>query len=134
MHVWFSTFIQMCNYAFVVKIPWLRHDHLNNLQVPEERVSVQSLSHVWLFVTPMDCSTPSFPVPHQLLELAQTHIHWADECHPTVSSSVIPFSWLQSFTASRSLLMSQFFASGGQYNGASASSSVLPMNIQDWFL
>ena len=56
-------------------------------------------------------------------------------CHPTISSSVIPFSSrLQSFPASGSLEMSQFFPSGGQSIGVSASTSVLPMNIQDWFL
>ena len=55
-------------------------------------------------------------------------------CHPTISSSVIPFSsCLQSFPASGSFPMSQFFASGGQSIGAWASASVLPMNIQDWF-
>ena len=54
-------------------------------------------------------------------------------CHPTISSSVVPFSsHLQSFPASGSFLMSQFFASGGQSIGVSASASVLPMNIQDW--
>ena len=55
-------------------------------------------------------------------------------CHPTISSSVIPFSsCLQSFPASGSFQMSQFFATGGQNIGASASALVLPMNIQDWF-
>ena len=55
-------------------------------------------------------------------------------CHPTISSSVVPFaSCLQSFLASESLPMSQFFPSGGQSIGVSASTSVLPMNIQDWF-
>ena len=55
-------------------------------------------------------------------------------CHPTVSSSVIPFSSCpQSFLASRSFPMSQLCASGGQSMGVSASTSVLPMNIQDWF-
>ena len=55
-------------------------------------------------------------------------------CHPTISSSVVPFSsHLQSFPASGSFPMSQFFASGAQSIGASASASVLPMNIQDWF-
>ena len=55
-------------------------------------------------------------------------------CHPTISSSVVPFSsHLQSFPASRSFQMSQFFASDGQSIGVSASTSVLPMNIQDWF-
>ena len=54
--------------------------------------------------------------------------------HPTISSSVIPFSsCLQSFPASGSFQMSQFFSSGGQSIGVSASASVLPMNIQDWF-
>ena len=55
-------------------------------------------------------------------------------CHPTISSSVVPFSsYLQSFPASGSFPMSQFFAAGGQSIGTSASASVLPMNIQDWF-
>ena len=54
-------------------------------------------------------------------------------CHPAISSSVIPFSsCLQSFPASGSFQMSQFFASGGQSIEASAPASVLPMNIQDW--
>ena len=54
-------------------------------------------------------------------------------CHPTISASVIPFSsHLQSFPASGSFLMSWFFASGGQSIGVSASTSVLPMNLQDW--
>ena len=55
-------------------------------------------------------------------------------CHPTISSSVTPFSsCLQSFPASGYFLVSQFFTSGGQSIGVSASASVLPMNIQDWF-
>ena len=54
-------------------------------------------------------------------------------CHPTISSSVVPFSCLQSFPASRSFQKSQFFTSGGQSIGASAWASVFPMNIQDWF-
>ena len=54
-------------------------------------------------------------------------------CHPTISSSVAPYSCLQSFPASGSFPMSQFFTSGGQSVGTSASASVLPMNIQGWF-
>ena len=55
-------------------------------------------------------------------------------CHPTISSSVLPFSsHLQSFPASGSFPMSQLFVSGGQSTGVSASASVLPMNIQNWF-
>ena len=54
-------------------------------------------------------------------------------CHATISSSIVPFSSrLQSFPASESFPMSQFFTSGGQNTGVSASASVLPMNIQDW--
>ena len=76
----------------------------------------------------MDCSRPGLPVHHQLLEFTQTHAHWVDD----ISSSVVPFSCLQSFPASESFQMSQFFASGGQSTGASASTSFLPMNTQDW--
>ena len=55
-------------------------------------------------------------------------------CHPTISCSVVPFSSrLQSFPSLGSLQMSQFFASGGQSTGVSASASVLAMHIQDWF-
>jgi len=54
-------------------------------------------------------------------------------CHPTISSSVIPFSCLQSFPATEFFPVSQFFAWSGQNIGVSASASVLPMNIQDWF-
>ena len=73
----------------------------------------------------MDCSTPDLPVHHQLPELSR----W---CHPTISSSLIPFSSrLQSFPASWSFLVSQFFPSGGQSIGASA--TLLAVNIQGWF-
>ena len=55
-------------------------------------------------------------------------------CHPTISFSVVPFSsCLQSFPASGSFLVSQFFAPGGQSSGVSASASVFPMSMQDWF-
>ena len=55
-------------------------------------------------------------------------------CHPAISSSVVPFSsCLQSFPAPESFQMSQFFTSGSQSIGASASASVLPVNTQDWF-
>ena len=59
---------------------------------------------------------------------------WSRWCHPTILSSVVPFSsCLKSFPASGSFLMNRLFPSGGQSIGASASASVLPMNIQDWF-
>ena len=78
---------------------------------------------------PMNCSMPGFPVHHQLPEFAQTHVHWvSDAIQP--SHPAVPFSsHLQSFPASGSFPMSQFFASGGQSIGVSA--SVLPVNFQD---
>ena len=84
----------------------------------------------------MDCSTPGFPVHYQLPELAQTCSVLGPPSwwyHPTIPSCVVPFSsCLQSFPASGSFLRSQFFPSG-QSIGVSASTSVLPMNVQDWF-
>ena len=82
---------------------------------------------------PMDCSTPGFPVLLCLPDFAQTHVHWVgDAIQP--SCPVVSFSSrLQSFPASGSFPMSQLFTSGGQSIGASASASVPPVNIQDWF-
>ena len=72
------------------------------------------------------------PLPTPRASLNSCPLSWW--CHPTISSPVIPFSsWLQPFPASGSFPMSQFFVSGGQSIGVSASTSVLPMNIQDWF-
>ena len=82
---------------------------------------------------PMDCSTLGFPVYHHPRELAQTYVHFSVTptnhliiCHPLLLQ-------LQSFPASGSFLMSQFFPSGDQSIWASPSVSVLPTNIQDWF-
>ena len=80
----------------------------------------------------MDKSTPGLPVHHQLLELTQTHVHWVSDTiqpsHPLLSL-LLP----SIFPSIRAFPMSQFFTSGGQSIGVSASISVLPMNIQDWF-
>ena len=82
----------------------------------------------------MDCSTPGFPVHHWLPEFTQTHVHWVgDAIQPSHPLSHLISSRLQSFPASGSFTMSQFFTSYGRSIGASASASVLPMNIQDWF-
>ena len=81
---------------------------------------------------PMDCNTPGLPVHCQLPEFTQTHVRWVQWCHRTILSSVILFSCLQSFPASESFPMSQCFPSGGQSIGVSASTSVRPMNTQDW--
>ena len=97
-------------------------------------VVVQSLSHVWLFGTPGTAAhqaSLSFTLSRSLLKLMSIE----SVMHPTILSSVTPFSFcLESFPASGSFLMSQLFASGGQSMGASASASVLPMNIQAWSL
>ena len=74
------------------------------------------------------------PCPSPTLRLYSNSCPLSQWCHPTISSSVIPFfSWFQSFPASGSFPMSQLFASGGQSTGVSASTSALPVNTQDWF-
>ena len=83
---------------------------------------------------PMDCSLPGSSIhPSPTPGAYSNSCPSSRWCHSTISSSVIPFSsCLQSFPASGSFPMNQFFSSGGQSIGASASASVLPMNIQDW--
>ena len=98
--------------------------------------SVQSFSSVWL-CDPMDCNTPwpGLPVHHQLPELTSKNpCQLSPLCHPTISSSVVPFSsCLQSFLVSGSFPMSQFFQPVLiQSIGVSAPASVLPINIYDW--
>ena len=67
------------------------------------------------FCDPMDCSTPGFPVFHYLPEFSQIHVHQVSDNHPTISSSVTPFSPCpQFFPASGSFPVSQLFASGGK--------------------
>ena len=92
---------------------------------------VQSLSRVQLG-SPMDCSMPaslSSAISWSLLNSCPLS-QW---CYPTISSSVVPISCLQSFPASGSFSVSQLFASGGQSIGVSTSASALPMNIHSWF-
>ena len=95
--------------------------------------SVQSFSHVRLFATPWTAA-------HQASLLSPAPGAYSNSCplsrwyHPTISFSVVPFSSCsQSFPASGSFPVSQFIASGGLIIGVSASASVLPMNIQNWF-
>ena len=97
------------------------------------KLQFSSVAQLYLTLCdPMDCSMPGLPVHHQLPEFTQTHVHWVSWWHPTISFSFTRFSsCLQSFLASRSFLMSQFFASRGQSTGASA--SVLTVSIQGWF-
>ena len=94
--------------------------------------SIQSLSCVWLFSTPWTAAHQASLSITNSQSLLKFNIHRvSDAIQP--SHPVIPFSRLQSFPASGSFPMSQFFTSGSQNRGASASASVLPMNIQDCF-
>ena len=87
-----------------------------------------------ILCNPMNHSMPGLPIHHQLPEFTQTHIHWVgDTIQPSHPLVVLFSSCPQSFPATGSSQMSQLFASGGQSIGVSASTSVLPMNIQDWF-
>ena len=117
---------------FKVQIDYLRH---NLLYLPWHAVDsqYQSVQLCPTLCDLMDCSTPGFPVQHQPPEPSQTHVHQvSDAIQP--SHPVVPFSsHLQSFPASGCFPVSQFFASGGQSIGVSASASVLPINIQNLF-
>ena len=110
---------------------WLLGDALITPTTNRYTVIVQSLNCIWLFARPWTAARQaslSFTISRSLLEQANK---W---CHPTIWSPVVRFSSCpQSFPASGSFPMSQLFATGGQSTGASASASVLPVNIQDWF-
>ena len=94
-------------------------------------VGIQFLSHAQLFATPWTRHT-RLPCPSSSPRACSNLCPWSQWCHPTISSSVVPFSsCIHSFEASGSFPMSQFFQSCGQSIGASASASVLPMNIQN---
>ena len=103
------------------------HEHVGGIS------SVQLLSHVWLFTVPWAAAfRPPCPSPIPGVYSNSGPLSWW--WHTTISSSVILFSsCLQSFPASGSFPMSQFFKSGGQSIRASVSASVPPINIQDWF-
>ena len=116
---------------------------LNNSYVKEEIIIIlnpyiytiiyiSSVSCVWLFATPWTATCQASPsIAREVYSNSCPLTQW---WHPTISSSVIPFSsHLQSSPSSGCFLMSQFFTLGGQNIGVSASASVLPMNIQDWF-
>ena len=100
---------------------WIYHPHI-----------VQLLSRVRLFVTPRKHAR--LPGPSPSPGACSNSCPLSRWCHPTISPSVVPFSsCLRSFPASGSFPMSQLFSSGGQTIEASTSTSVLPMNILDWF-
>ena len=126
-----------CPIIFVSKICCQKLPNISQIPYPivkvvEQILQFSSVAQSCLTLCdPMDCSMPGFPVHHQFTELAQTHVHRLI-MPSTISSSVFPFSsCIQSFPASGSFPMSQSFASGGQ--NITASASVFPRNIQDWF-
>ena len=93
---------------------------------------LQFSSVVSYFLRPHGLLHTRLPSPSPTPEVCSNSCPSSWWCHPTVSSSVIPFSCLQSLSASGFFPMSRLFASGGQSTGASA--SVLPINIKGWFL
>ena len=114
-------------------VPWVCSYTCAQLPFAAASIVVQSLSPVWL-CDPMDCSTPGFLVLHCLPELTQTHVHWADDAirpsHPLSSPSP------PTFNLSQHQGLFQWVSSSHQVAkvlGASASASVFPMDIQDWF-
>ena len=125
-----------------------RPELLELLQAPRSLIHsanlslVQSLSRVWLFVTPwmpgmdpMDPKPARLPCPSLAPGVCSDSCLLSQWCYLTISSSVTLFTFcFQSFPESGSFLVSQFFASVGQSTGASASTSVLPVNIQTDFL
>ena len=97
-------------------------------------ISVQFSRSCPTLCNTMNCSMPGFPVHHQLPEFTQTHVHWvSDAIQPSHPLVILFFSRLQFFPASGSFPVSRFFSSGDQSIGVSASASVLPMSMQDWF-
>ena len=116
----------------LLSFPYFLDSFKSQLNNNNQFSSVQSLSHVWLFATSWTAAhqdslsiTNSWSLP-KLMSIEMVM--------PSISSSVVPFSsHLQSFPASGSFQMSQLFASRGQRIGVSASTSVLPINTQDWF-
>ena len=102
---------------------------------PQEITSVQfSRSVVSDSLQPHESQHAGPPCPSPTPRVHSDSCPSSRWCIPTISSSVVPFSSCpQSLTASGSFPVSQFFASGGQSIGVSASTSILPMNIQDWF-
>ena len=116
----------ICGFMEVGNLVWRLYFKVSSLSL------VQSFSRVQL-CDPTDCSMARLPCPSPSPKACSNSCPSSQWCHPTISSSVVPFSHLQSFPASGSFLMNQFFTSGGQSIEVSALASLFPMTIQDWF-
>ena len=118
-------------YALVVVLDLLKKIKQNKGNVSSVQFSSFAPSCPTVYNT-MDCSTTGLPIHHQLLEFTQTHVHWVGDAiqpsHPQSPLLLLP----SIFPSIRVFSNESFFASGGQSIGVSASTSVLPMNIQDW--
>ena len=95
--------------------------------------SISSVTQSYLILRTHGLQHAKLPCPSPTPRACSNSYPSSQWCHPTISSSVIHFSCLQSFSTSGSFPMNQFSTSGGQSIGVSASVSVLPMNVQDWF-
>ena len=125
-HAFFSVSLSLQSFWEMMKGKWLCFQ-FSSVQFSRSVMSDSLRPHEPQHARP-PCSSPAPRVYPNSWPLSQ----W---CHPTISSSVVPFSSCpQSFSASGSFQMSQLFALGGQSIGVSASTSVLPMNTQDWSL
>ena len=124
--VW-STKVELCNTNVILTSKAVG---CSESRIPIQYSSVAQSNSLW----PHGLQHTRLPCPSPTPGACSDSCPSSGWCHPTISSSVIPFSsCLQSFPASGSFPISQFFTSGGQSIGASASESVFPVNIQDWF-
>ena len=140
-----NIYINIMKYAFYVWIDLFLNTYIKSIKIHprwmrrikgyrlSQSVSSRAQSCPTL-CNPMDYSTPGLPVHHQLLEFIHTNVYWVGDAIQPSHPLVIPLSsCLQSFPGWGSFQMSYFFTSGGQSVGASASASVISINIQDWF-
>ena len=135
------------SYMLQLKIPYAAtktwHSQINNFFLKKAKCKRQRPPWVYLVQSSRSVVSDSFqphalqhtrfPCPSSTPRVYSNSCSLTPWCHPTISSSVVPFSRLQSFPASGSFQMSQLLTSGGQRMGVSASTADLPMNIQAWF-
>ena len=138
-HKWLEVLLEFCRKFLIYSKPqtflFLKPTHTYTHTPPHINCCCHVAQLCLTLCNPVDCRTPGrLPCPSPSPRVRFNSSLLSQWCHPTILSSMVPFSsCLQSFPASASFPMSQLFASGGQSLGASASASVLPMNIQDWF-
>ena len=120
-----NIFTKLTQLLFISSEPDIVLRHWGSVQFSRSVMSNSLWPHESQFPTP--------PCPSSISGVYSNSCALSQWCHPAISTSVIPFSCLQSLPASGTFPMGQFFTSGGQSTGVSALASVLPMYIQDWF-